>query len=106
MKVGSAEGPPGKRGVDADNAGGLDADAAGRPSKVARLAEDRVARVTVGANVVECDGKTCTHEVAWPLEEQGPMGPPAKRDGPAAREYPFKIDPFQQTSINCLEAGG
>ena len=72
---------------------------------MARLAEDRVARLPVGANLVECDGKACTHEVAWPLGEEGHMGPPAKRDGPTAREYPFKIDPFQQTAINCLEAG-
>jgi ATP-dependent RNA helicase DOB1 len=31
--------------------------------------------------------------------------PPPSRPGPPARSYEFKIDPFQQTAINCLEAG-
>eukprot|EP00983_Pelagomonas_calceolata_P134022 1162019-Pelagomonas_calceolata.AAC.14 len=31
--------------------------------------------------------------------------PPPKREGPPAKQYPFTIDPFQQTSVNCLEAG-
>lgn len=31
--------------------------------------------------------------------------PPGPRPGPPAKEYPFKIDPFQQTAVNCLEAG-
>ena len=31
--------------------------------------------------------------------------PPKARKGPPAREYPFQIDPFQSTAINCLEAG-
>lgn len=58
-----------------------------------------------GVNVIEIDGKSCTHEVAWPPGQEGSPLPPPKRAGPPAREYPFKIDPFQQTSINCLEAG-
>uniref|UniRef100_A0A383WJ44 Helicase ATP-binding domain-containing protein n=1 Tax=Tetradesmus obliquus TaxID=3088 RepID=A0A383WJ44_TETOB len=33
------------------------------------------------------------------------MLPPQQRPGPPAREYPFQIDPFQQTAINALEAG-
>jgi len=28
-----------------------------------------------------------------------------KYTGKAAREYPFKLDPFQQTAVNCLEMG-
>lgn len=77
------------------------------PAKVPRLADDRVAQVPVGANVVEVDGKSCTHEVAWPPEQQaGCELPPPRPEGPPAREYPFKLDPFQQTAINCLEAGG
>ena len=31
--------------------------------------------------------------------------PPPARPGPPARSFDFKIDPFQQTAINCLEAG-
>ncbi len=29
----------------------------------------------------------------------------AKYTGKAAKEYPFKLDPFQQTAVNCLEMG-
>ncbi len=75
------------------------------PAKFAKLEEDRVAQLPSGANVVEFDGKSCTHEVAWPPGQEGSPLPPSKRDGPSAREYPFKIDPFQQTAVNCLEAG-
>ena len=37
--------------------------------------------------------------------EEGPSLPPGPRPGPPAKEYPFPIDPFQQTAVNCLEAG-
>lgn len=74
-------------------------------AKVAKVEEDRVARLPVGKNVVELDGKSCTHEVAWPPGQTGSLLPPPKREGPPAREYPFKIDPFQQTAVNALEAG-
>ena len=59
-----------------------------------------------GVNYVEIDGKTCTHAVAWPERVPGgsPLPPPA-RAGPPAKEFPFMLDPFQRTSINCLEAG-
>ena len=58
-------------------------------------------------NFIEHDGKTCTHEVAWPPEYSGQVStaPPRQKAGPPAKEYAFKLDPFQQTSINCLEAG-
>jgi hypothetical protein len=57
------------------------------------------------------------HQVVWPLlEADGGKGapapdersllPPAAHKGPPARTYPFPLDPFQQTAINCLEAGG
>lgn len=36
---------------------------------------------------------------------EGSQLPPPPRPGPPAREYPFAIDPFQQTAISCLEAG-
>ena len=29
----------------------------------------------------------------------------AKYTGKPAKEYPFKLDPFQQTAVNCLEMG-
>eukprot|EP00884_Botryococcus_braunii_P015663 jgi/Botrbrau1/2780/Bobra.0164s0057.1 len=58
-------------------------------------------------NYIEENGKACTHEVAWPpssLEDHSYL-PPKKRDGPAAKQYPFPLDPFQQTAINALESG-
>ena len=81
----------------------------GQKMAAGRVEDDRVARLPVGANLVEVeeDGarKYCTHEVAWPPGQEGSLLPPPKRDGPPAREYPFKIDPFQQTAVNALEAG-
>lgn len=59
-----------------------------------------------GSNHIEIDGKTCTHAVAWPEDEQTKnLQPPPARPGPAAKEFPFTLDPFQRTAINCLEAG-
>ena len=71
----------------------------------ARLGDDRVAAMPVGSNLIEVDGKSCTHEVCWPPGVQGSNDPPKARAGPPAREYPFKLDPFQQTAINALEGG-
>ena len=51
-------------------------------------------------------GKTERNRTPWGRRERGLLKrayTPAA--GPPAKEYPFKIDPFQQTSINCLEAG-
>eukprot|EP00878_Enallax_costatus_P032321 GHUV01035508.1.p2 GENE.GHUV01035508.1~~GHUV01035508.1.p2 ORF type:complete len:109 (-),score=39.44 GHUV01035508.1:177-503(-) len=77
----------------------------GPPAKLARLGDDRVAAMPVGSNYIETDGKSCTHEVCWPPGVGGSLLPPEQRQGPPARAYPFKIDPFQQTAINALEAG-
>ena len=46
-------------------------------------------------------------QVAWPGSWTGaaPLQPPQARSGPPARDYPFKLDPFQQVAANCLEAG-
>lgn len=77
----------------------------GPPTKLVRIGDDRVAAMPVGSNYIEIDGKSCTHEVCWPPGAAGSMLPPEAREGPPAREYPFKIDPFQQTAINALEAG-
>mmetsp|Transcript_5957 Transcript_5957/g.15823 ORF Transcript_5957/g.15823 Transcript_5957/m.15823 type:complete len:1086 (-) Transcript_5957:281-3538(-) len=73
--------------------------------KAARVEEDRVDKLPGGANLIACDGKSCSHEVAWPPGQDGSPLPPPKREGPPAKQYPFTIDPFQQTSVNCLEAG-
>ncbi|GLC55868.1 hypothetical protein PLESTB_001037800 [Pleodorina starrii] len=104
--------PLGKRPADASDSHNGDAagdGAATQPpaAKAPRLAggADRVARLPVGANLVEVDGKSCTHEVAWPPGQDGSPLPPPAREGPPARVYPFKIDPFQQVAVNCLEAG-
>lgn len=64
-----------------------------------------MAALPVGSNLVECNGKSCTHEVAWPPGQEGPLTPPPAHQGPPARTYPFTIDPFQQTAVNALEAG-
>ena len=43
----------------------------------------------------------CVHEVAVPQEiEYAPLVPSTE---PPLREFPFKLDPFQQEAINCLE---
>ncbi|EFJ42378.1 hypothetical protein VOLCADRAFT_107315 [Volvox carteri f. nagariensis] len=89
--------------ADASNPG--EGPAAPPPAKAARLGGERVAQLPVGANLVEVDGKSCTHEVAWPPGQEGSTLPPPAREGAPARVYPFKIDPFQQVAVNCLEAG-
>jgi len=74
-------------------------------SKSARLDEEASAAAYAGATLIEEDGKTAAHEVAWPEGAAGSDAPPAARPGPAAKEYPFSLDPFQRCAINCLEAG-
>lgn len=46
---------------------------------------------------------TCSHEVALPEDWVEP--PPPATVKPAARTYPFTLDPFQKESIECLEKG-
>ncbi|WPT10693.1 DExH-box ATP-dependent RNA helicase DExH9 [Picochlorum sp. SENEW3] len=79
-----------------------------------RKRETREEDIVIGVeqnkkNVIEMQGKSCLHEVAWPpgKEHDGaPTLPPAERkDVEPARQYPFQIDPFQQIAINCMEAG-
>ena len=74
-------------------------------AKHARLEDDEVAKAPTGVNVIEIDGKSCTHEVSWPPGQEGSKLPPARQDAPPAKVYPFKLDPFQQTAINALETG-
>ena len=74
-------------------------------SKRPRLEDDRLAQQQGGSNIIEVEGKSCSHEVAWPPNQEGPTGPPPKREGEPARSYPFPIDPFQQTAVNALETG-
>ena len=82
-----------------------DVESAERPSKQPKLEDDRVASPAVGANLIQVNGKTCTHEVAWPPGVDGSQLPPVKSASPAAKEYTFPLDPFQQTAINSLETG-
>jgi ATP-dependent RNA helicase DOB1 len=84
---------------------GVSAPAAKKYKPEARLGDDRVAAMPVGSNLIEVDGKSCTHEVCWPPGVQGSSEPPKARPGAPAREYAFKLDPFQQTAINALETG-
>lgn len=74
-------------------------------AKAARLGEELAATAYASATLIEDDGKTAAHEVAWPEGREGSDAPPAPRPGPAAKEYPFTLDPFQCCAINCLETG-
>lgn len=74
-------------------------------SKHSKLEDDRVAAPSFGTNLIQVNGKTCTHEVAWPPGEQGSQSPPDRSATAAAKEYAFPLDPFQQTAINALERG-
>lgn len=80
-----------------------------RHAKMARtnlLGEDKIAPSATGINVVQgSQGKACTHEVSWPEGLEGSPLPPQPKAGRPAKEYAFSLDPFQQTAINCLEAG-
>lgn len=74
-------------------------------TKHAKLEDDAVARPSVGANLITVNGKTCTHEVAWPPGEKGSRMPPPQATAAPAKDYVFPLDPFQQTAINSLETG-
>ena len=74
--------------------------------KKLKLGHDVLPKAEGGVNYIETDGKTCSHAVALPEgSEDASTLPPAPRPGPAAKEFPFTLDPFQRTAINCLEAG-
>ena len=74
--------------------------------KKLKLGLDMLPKPEGGVNYIEIDGKTCTHAVALPdgTPDASPL-PPSARPGPPAKEFPFTLDPFQRTAINCLEAG-
>lgn len=57
------------------------------------------------SRVIERGGKSCTHSVAWPPGLDGPGTPPPPCQCPAAKEFAFPLDPFQQVAIDALEAG-
>jgi superfamily II RNA helicase len=92
---------------DRSNKRGRDnsSDVAG-PSKQVKLGNVAQYIPEGGSNFIEIDGKTCTHAVAWPEDGKTHNSqPPPARPGPAAKEFPFTLDPFQRTAINCLEGG-
>ncbi|GMH32302.1 hypothetical protein BSKO_00136 [Bryopsis sp. KO-2023] len=74
-------------------------------AKVLKLGEEPAERIEGGVNYIEIDGKSCTHEVVWPRGVDGCKDAPGKSPVPPPLEFPFKLDPFQQTAINCLELG-
>ena len=76
----------------------LASDGVAPTAKKARLNDERVAALPTGSNLIERDGKCCTHEVAWPPGVQGSLQPPPASSKPPARTYPFTIDPFQETA--------
>jgi primosomal protein N' len=56
-------------------------------------------------SVAESD-KACLHAVERPLNESSSETVPAATEAakkPPAKEYKFKLDPFQQQSVDCLE---
>ena len=77
------------------------------PRKTARAANASPDVPASQVNLIEADGKSCTHEVAWPpgAAESCSSLPPPRKPGLSARTYAFSLDPFQQTAVNCLEAG-
>lgn len=81
----------------------------GPANKIAKVADESGEgwTVTRGPQIIEINGRSCQHEVAWPgvVEEEHAFLPPPKSKLPPAKQYPFPLDPFQQTAINCLEAG-
>ncbi|UPR01038.1 ATP-dependent RNA helicase [Chloropicon primus] len=78
-----------------------------RSRKRAKVGEVEAASGDVVTLVESVDGKTCTHQCVWPEgarpTRQGP--PPSIPSHKAAKEYEFKLDPFQYTSMNCMEQG-
>ena len=83
-----------------------DAEEAEAISKKLKLGQDVLPKPEGGVNYIEIDGKTCTHAVALPDGSAvGSPQPPPSRPGPPAKEFPFTLDPFQRTAIDCLEAG-
>lgn len=56
--------------------------------------------------MLQSGGKSCIHQVAWPPGVEGSSGPPPRvAPEKMAKEYPFTIDPFQQTAVDALENG-
>jgi ATP-dependent RNA helicase DOB1 len=76
-------------------------------NKVAKVADGADWSVTRGPQIIEIDGKSCQHEVAWPgiVEDDKAFQAPPKSKHAPAKQYQFSLDPFQQTAFNCLEAG-
>ena len=78
-----------------------------KATKYPKLGDEVLTEAPRGVNLIEDGAKTCTHEVAWPdgKHDERSRRVPSRKAGPPAKEYAFKLDPFQQTAINCLEAG-
>ncbi|XP_042003348.1 DExH-box ATP-dependent RNA helicase DExH10-like isoform X1 [Salvia splendens] len=86
------------------------------PSSVKRKQPEEVSQEQQESNVRESPSKrrslsrTCVHEVAVPTgyvstkdeSTHGTLADPVY-NGERAKTYPFKLDPFQEVSISCLE---
>jgi ATP-dependent RNA helicase DOB1 len=100
-----------KRKVDADAVSSQAKDVVvasqyGEPT-LARAEPDESATVS-NAIVIREGDRTCSHDVAFPpgvsrdvTEVIGALQRPTK----PAREYPFKLDPFQNQAVLCIENG-
>eukprot|EP00899_Mesostigma_viride_P016139 jgi/Mesvir1/24526/Mv21867-RA.1 len=76
-------------------------------SKVARSEDGQIGGGSLQAVALDGDGpvRTCLHETVYPDGQV--KGPTLKRrpaDAKPARVYPFKLDPFQEAAIACLDA--
>jgi hypothetical protein len=76
---------------------GADAGAAGG-------AQSAAAAAAAAAATLPPQAKTCVHEVALPAgfsgDREALLAP--RYTGARAKEYPFTLDPFQETAIACL----
>jgi hypothetical protein len=70
----------------------------------AKAAAARAAAATAAAAALPPQAKTCVHEVALPAgfagDREALLAP--RYGGPRAKEYPFTLDPFQETAVACL----
>ena len=77
---------------------------AGIPDVLAAAARPQIPELPTVHAVVQREGRSCTHQVAWPNGETGSSEAPAAVES-LAHEFPFQLDPFQSVAVAALEAG-
>jgi ATP-dependent RNA helicase DOB1 len=79
---------------------------ASRPPKVSRWGGSSKVESADDSSTAAESEKACVHAVERPLSESNAEAVPAPTEAakkPPAKEYKFKLDPFQQQSVDCLE---